>query len=104
MDPLIAALQDLRLQAKLNISATLRTYNVDRTTLGRHFKGAQASHAAKCQAQQLLTPQQERTLVGHIKRLTEAGLPPTPSMIRTFAGDICKQEPGERWTSRFIKR
>ncbi|KAF1830592.1 hypothetical protein BDW02DRAFT_468387, partial [Decorospora gaudefroyi] len=44
-------------------------FNVDRTTLSRHYKGAQASRAGAASKRQYLTPQQEEELVQYIEGL-----------------------------------
>ena len=104
MDSIGKALQALTLQDKPNISATAREYNVDRSTLSRRFKKGSVSRQTKCENQGLLPLQQERTLVLYINKLTENGIPPTPSMIHNFVNDIVQKQPGKGWSHRFCKR
>ena len=56
------------------------------------------------QSRQLLNPQQEKDLVEYINQLTEKGIPPTPSMVRNFAQDICGKRPGKNWSQGFCIR
>ncbi|KAF2432893.1 hypothetical protein EJ08DRAFT_647654, partial [Tothia fuscella] len=55
-------------------------------------------------SRQLLSPQQESTLVAHINTFTDRGTPPTNAMVSNFAKDICGKEPGKNWCSSFVKR
>ena len=104
MDSIAAALEDLRLQDKPNIAATARRHEIDRSVLSRRYREVSTSLQVKHQNQCLLSPPQERRLVKYINRITEIGLPPTPSMVRNFAHSICQKEPGKGWSSRFCKR
>ena len=104
MDSIDKAVQTLTLQDKPNISATAKSYHVDRSTLSRRFHKVSQSHQTKCQNQGLLSPQQERTLVQYINKLTETGIPPTPSMVHNFVYDIVQKHPGSGWSHRFCKR
>ena len=98
------AVQALRQQDKPNILAASKTYGVNRSTLSRRFNKVTQSEQVKHQNQCLLSPQQERTLVQYINRLTEHGIPPTPAMVRNFAYDIVGNHPGRAWSHRFCKR
>ena len=99
-----AALKDLNLQDKKNISKVANLHGVDRSTLSRRFNGVTNPAKVKHQKQQLLTPQQEKDLVRYINQLTEIGIPPTVAMVRNFARDIAGKRPGNGWSQRFCKR
>ena len=104
MDSIDKALQALTLQDKPNISATAREYHVDRSALSRRLNKVSVSRQTKYDNQGLLSPQQECTLVLYINKLTERGIPPTPSMIHNFVNDIVQKQPGKGWSHRFCKR
>ena len=63
-------------------------HGVWRSTLTRRAEGETASRKDKAIAQQKLTPQQEDELITYIEGLTVRHLPPTRTMIRTFAHKI----------------
>jgi Tc5 transposase DNA-binding domain len=70
-----------------------------------YYQSKQVSrHIVAFQSKSLLTDAQEQALISHIKRLTERGIPPTPSMVRNFATDIGKVRPGKNWVYKFVKR
>ena len=98
IEPIEAALQDLNLQDKPNISATAKLHNVERSTLSRRWNGVTNSTQMKHQNQQLLQPQQEADLIKHINELTEKGIPPTTSMVCNFAKEFSRKEPGKNWS------
>ena len=104
MDPIEAALEDLKLQDIPNISATARVYNVQRSTLSRRFNGVTRPAKMQHQNQQLLSPQQELELVEYINILTKRGTLPTTAMVRNFAGDIASKLPRRCWSQRFCIR
>ena len=104
MDPIDAALQDLREQTKPNISATSRKYSVDYTMLSRRYRGVQGSKAEKHENQGLLSKPQQRALIAYINKLSGLGLPPTPAMVTHFVFDIVKKHPGKGWCQRFCKK
>lgn len=99
-----AALQDLSKQDTPNISATARAHHVDRSTLSRRFNVVSLSLREKAENQAVLSQQQEKTLILYINKLTERGLPPTPSMVHNFVFDISGKWPGKSWCSRFVRR
>jgi hypothetical protein len=69
---------------------TAKSFGVDRTTLARRHQGKTRSHAGEAQQRMLLSPQQEKQLVGYIEKLEKRGLPPTREMIRNFASVVAK--------------
>ena len=98
MDAIEAALEDLKLQDKKNISAVAKLHGVERSTLSRRWNGVTNLAKMKHQEQQLLSPQQEKDLVQYINKLTETGIPPTTAMVRNFARDIAGKRPGNSWS------
>lgn len=104
MSPIDTALKVLHSSDEPNISAVARKYKISRSNLTKRFNGVSQSAVQKNTSQQLLTPQQERTLVDYINKLTQLGLPPTPSMVHNFAYDVVKQQPGKNWSQRFCQR
>jgi hypothetical protein len=41
--------------------------------------------------------------MNYINELSEAGIPPTPSMVWVFVFEISRQWPGEHWVARFVE-
>ena len=104
MSPIEEALAQLHLEDKPNISRMAKKFQVDRTNLGKRFRNESQSATQKHENQQILAPPQERTLITHINRLSEIGLPPTPAMLRNFAAEIAGEMPGKNWSHRFCQR
>lgn len=98
------ALAAIASQERPNYAATAKEYGVDRTTLSRRHRGVTATRADARNISSLLTTQQEKELVNYVNKLTTRGLPPTLSMVRNFAQDICQILPGKSWVHRFVKR
>jgi hypothetical protein len=97
------ALAELELQEAPNYKRTAEGYDFHRTTLSRRHRGVCGSIKEARELQSLLSSQQQIALVNHINKLSEAGIPPTPAMVRVFAFEICQKWPGEQWVSRFVK-
>nr|POE44882.1 hypothetical protein CFP56_78934 [Quercus suber] len=104
MDPIDLALAECHLYDNPNLSAISKVHNVQRSTLSRRWRKVTVSAQESAQNQQLLSQQQEKSLVEYINKLSEQGLPPTPSMVNHFAADIVGKLPGKNWSSRFLKR
>ena len=104
MEPIDAAVREARECDNPVLSVIAKKHGVCRSTLSRRLNASAKSRAKKHVEQQLLSPQQEKSLVEYINRLTERGIPPTPMMVRTFAGGIAGKEPGKQWCQRFCKR
>jgi hypothetical protein len=79
-------------------------HGVDRSLLGRRWRGVTRSKEEGYAGQQFLSLQQEIELVRYIEKVTKRGLPPTREMIRNFSSEVAKRQLGERWCDRFIKR
>jgi hypothetical protein len=93
MDPIldaIAAINAHEAGDKPSYRQTAKKFGVDRTTLARRHQGKTRSHAGEAQQRILLSPQQEKQLVGYIGGLTKRGLLPTREMIRNFASVVAK--------------
>jgi hypothetical protein len=101
-DPIEAALAALALQKSPNYKRTAKEYGVYRSTLSRRHRGLCRSMQEAREFQSLLSTQQQIELVNHINKLSEAGIPPTPSMVRVFAFEISQQWPGDGWVARFV--
>jgi hypothetical protein len=74
-----AAIIDLESQERVNYHATAKKWKLDRTTLARRHRGETGSFQdATSYVRRQLTDIQEKTLVGHINKLSNRGLPLTP--------------------------
>ena len=103
MTPIEAALNDLRSQNPPQYDPTARKYGVDRSTLSHRHRGITGPKQNTRDSRSLLSIQQEKDLVNYINWLTIRGTPPTNSMVKTLAYDICKIRPGKNWVYRFVK-
>ena len=90
-----AALADLRLQDKPNISATAKKHGCDRTTLSRRFRNVTKSKESANDSMRLLDHVQSKALIKYINDLTKRGLPPTTTMVRNLAAGIAGRQPGD---------
>ena len=71
----------------------------------RRYKRQTASQQESVSVyKKLLTTAQEETLITHINRLTDRGLPPTPKILENIAKELIKQQPGKKWVYRFCQR
>jgi hypothetical protein len=77
---------------------------VDRSRLGRRWRGVTRSKEEGYAGQQILSLEQEMELVRYSEKLTKRGLPPTRNMVKNFSSEVAKRQLGERWWDRFIKR
>jgi hypothetical protein len=99
------ALADLASQSKPNYKATAKKYEIQRTTLARRYKGQTHSReAANSEYRQRLNHVQEETLIRHINKLTDRGIPPTSQMVKNIAEEIAGLSVGKNWTSDFVRR
>jgi hypothetical protein len=102
VDEAIAALESRKPGDKTTLQVFADTFGVDRSTLGRRWRGVTHSKEAKILSQQKLNPHQETELIDYIGVLTKRGLAPTRSMIRTFASEIARQPVSESSVTRFL--
>jgi hypothetical protein len=83
------AIADLESQEAPNISATAVKYGLDRTTLGKRWKGKMGSMEDCISTyRQCLTNSQERALIQLINRLTNRGMPPMSRIVKNLAEEI----------------
>jgi hypothetical protein len=100
-----AAMADLDSQERRNYAATARKRNLEPTTLRRRFIGESTSiRVANSEVRQALTSEEEEVLIGHVNKLTDRGIPPTPQILKNIAEEIAKVALGRNWTTRFCKR
>jgi hypothetical protein len=104
MAPIDDAVAAIRASDGQKIGTVARAFGVHRTTLSRRIHGQATSRRLFAQRRQLLTPQAERLLIREIWRLCEWCLPPTPAMVRVWAGQISGKEPGKNWSAGFRRR
>jgi AraC-like DNA-binding protein len=98
------AIDDLESQDRPNIAATAKRWGVTRETLSKCFQGETGSNRdATSYARRQLTDTQEQTLIKHINKLSDQGLPPTPQIVKNIAEEIthvtlerrdAREEPG----------
>ncbi|XP_044717893.1 uncharacterized protein HRG_08535 [Hirsutella rhossiliensis] len=92
------AIIELQSQDRPKYAETARRYNIDKSTLWRRFKGKTASnHDANSYSRQKLTSAQEEILIGHVNKLTDRGIPPTPQMLKNIAEDLDHQRKIEKY-------
>ena len=91
MDSIDAALADLALQNTPNYTATVKKYNVVRSTLSRRHKDVTASLKSNENDSQLLSKEQTKGLINYINQLTDRDLSSINAMMRTFARDISEK-------------
>jgi hypothetical protein len=64
-------------------------FNVDCTTISKRIRGLTKSRKdADSFWRQCLTNAQEETLIAHINKLTDRGMPPTSSIVQNLAEEI----------------
>ena len=98
------AIEDLRSQKVPAFKPTARKYGVKPDTLRRRFKGEQLSAEEYHETRQLLSHPQERMLLNRINTLSDRGIPPTNTMIKSLAFKICQKQPGKNWAYEFVQR
>ena len=62
-----------------------------------HSTSSSCSHAT-------LTSAEEETLIAHINKLTDRGMPLTSSIVRNLVEEIRGEKVGKNWTGQFIRR
>ena len=99
---MVLALDDLGKQTKPNLLGTAKKWEVNRTTLTRHFNGTQMSRADfLSESIQCLTVDQEQVVLGFINMLTDRSCPPTSQIVRNVAEEVSKGTVGKNWVARF---
>ena len=79
------------MQNTLNYTATVKKYNVVRSTLSRRHKDVTVSLKFNENDSQLLSKEQTKDFINYINQLTDRDLSFTNAMMRTFARDISKK-------------
>jgi hypothetical protein len=105
--PIDKALEDLKSRKEgelFSLTEITDKYGVNRSTLGRRWKGVTGLKEEGYASQQALSLQQEIELVQYIKRLIKRGLLPTREMIKNFSSKVAKRQLRESWVTRFINR
>jgi len=102
MDSIEAALANLSLQDKPNISATADKHKVKRSTLSRRWNKVTRSREDGYNLMRFLSTIQSKALIKYINDLTERGLPPIVQMVQNLAAGIARRQPGNHWTARWL--
>jgi hypothetical protein len=88
---MVLALDDLSKQKNPNLLSTSKKYEVNWTTLTRHFNSTQMSRADfLSESVQCLTRDQEKVVIGFINKLTNRHCPPTSQIVRNVAKEVSK--------------
>ena len=79
-------------------SQAARKYDIHHTTLSKRIRGLTKSRKeANSFYYQCLTNAQEETLIAHINKLTDRGMPPTSSIVKNLAEEIRGAKVGKNW-------
>ncbi|KAF1971129.1 hypothetical protein BU23DRAFT_590765 [Bimuria novae-zelandiae CBS 107.79] len=87
MAPIDKAIKDLKSRGseeQFTLKEVAEKHGVDRSTLGRRWRGVTGPRDARHASRQALNPQQELELVRYITKLNKQGLPPIREIIRNF--------------------
>ena len=104
-DRMELALADLKQQEKPNIRYTAKKFSLAESTLRNRWHGKSISHQdAASEYKQRLTDAQETMLIQQISRLTDRGMPPTSSIVRSLAEEMIQGPVGKNWTGGFVRR
>ena len=103
MGSIEAALAECELYEAPVYAHIAKKHGIQRSTLSRRHRGITGSQAQKNESQSLLNDAQARRLINEVNRLSERGTPPTVAMLRTFACNISKIQPGINWASTFVR-
>ena len=104
MAPMDEAIAFLESSDQTNIAKAARKFNVNRSTLSKRFHRKTGTITQLVEEHRLLTKAQELVLVKQINRLSEWCLPPTPSIVASWAAVICSLVPRKNWTAGFTAR
>jgi hypothetical protein len=96
-----SALDDLHSQARLNIAATAKKYEIARKTLADQFHGKSTTiEEINSYVRQRLTQAQEEALITYFNKLNDLGFPPTPKILKNMAESISHTSLGPNWVNR----
>src|SRR3954471_4437464 len=100
-----AANADLKSKKHKTYAAAATEWKLVDTTLRRRYIGASTSiKEFNSKSLKKLTSIQEEALIGHVNKLTDRGLPPTPQILKNIAEELSKTKLGPNWVARFCKR
>jgi hypothetical protein len=86
-------------------SLAARAHRCDRTAVSRRIRGlTKTRQEANSFYHQCLTNDQEEVLIARINMLMDQGMPPTSSIIRNLAEEICGEPVRKNWIGQFVKR
>ena len=74
------------------------------TTLSNRGKGRHASWSVASAKRQLLTPEQEQTLVDWVKHQGSMGLPYSKKKLEARASEMAGRKVGKSWHKKFMNR
>ncbi|PVH94401.1 hypothetical protein DM02DRAFT_191673, partial [Periconia macrospinosa] len=77
---------------------------VHRSTVWRRAKGKVGSIEQGYEKQRKIKKQDTKTVIAHVRELTERGLPPTKAMLRNFLQEISGEPVSREYVRLFIKR
>jgi hypothetical protein len=105
MAPIDDAVAWLEAQEKANCAAAAIKFNLDRTTVWRHWNKISLSKAEATSIHyKLLTTAQEHEIIAYINRMADRGMPPTLSILRNIIREVVKGPVGHCYSYRFIQR
>lgn len=85
--------------------AAAKIFQVDRISINKRVRGLTHSRKdANAFWKQALSNAQEKVLIDRINTLTDRGIPPTSSIVRSLAEEIRGAPVGKNWTSQFVHR
>ena len=100
-----AAIAAIRSGEIKDYSKAAAKFNVDCTTILKQICGLTKSRKdANSFWRQCLTNAEEETLIAHINKLTDRGMPLTSSIVQNLAEEIRGAKVGKNWTGQFIQR
>ena len=104
MDPIQKAIEDIESRDRdtsFSYREVAKRYGISHRTLARRHQGQTQPRGL---THRFLNPEHETELVQYIKSLTDRRIPPTRSMIRSYATKLAKRDVSESWVTRFMNR
>jgi hypothetical protein len=100
-----AAVAAIRRGEFTHYSQAAKYYKCDRTSVSKRIRGlTKTRKEANSFFLQCLTDTQEDVLIQRINRLTDRGMPPTSSIVKSLAEEIRGKPVGKNWVGQFVKR
>lgn len=104
-DRMQKALDELNTGESIDYSKVARKWEVNRSTLSRrHRDVSRSKEDFLSESVQLLSKDQEETLISHINDMTNRGAPPTSQIVRNLAEEVRGSPIGKNWTAGFVRR